>query len=174
MNNKHTLEELNQCSREELITFILMMQGQLDSLNENIEMLIEQVRIANNYRFGKHTGKLSSIDGQLSFFDEADAAFDETKAEPAEDDILPLKQSKKKKGQRDLNLKDFPEDIIPAYTVTEEELNACYGENNWRRLPDETYKRLRHEPESWTVEIHTVEVYVGKDGDHQDEFMRGK
>ena len=174
MNNKHTLEELNQCSREELITFILMMQGQLDSLNENIEMLIEQVRIANNYRFGKHTEKLSSIDGQLSFFDEADAAFDETKAEPAEDDILPVKQSKKKKGQRDLNLKDFPEDIIPAYTVTEEELNAFYGENNWRRLPDETYKRLRHEPESWTVEIHTVEVYVGKDGDHQDEFMRGK
>lgn len=37
----------------------------------------------------------------------------------------------------------------------------------------ETYKRLRHEPESWTVEIHTVEVYVGTDGDHQDEFLRG-
>jgi hypothetical protein len=61
MTNKHTLEELNKCSREELITFVLMMQGQLDSLNENIEMLIEQVRIANNYRFGKHTEKLSSI-----------------------------------------------------------------------------------------------------------------
>ena len=40
-------------------------------------------------------------------------------------------------------------------------------------MPDETYKRLRHEPESWTVEIHTVEVYVGTDGDHQDEFLRG-
>lgn len=38
---------------------------------------------------------------------------------------------------------------------------------------DETYKRLRHEPESWTVEIHTVEVYVGTNGDHQDEFLRG-
>ena len=35
-------------------------------------------------------------------------------------------------------------------------------------MPDETYKRLRHEPEAWTVEIHTVEVYVGTDGDHQD------
>ena len=34
-------------------------------------------------------------------------------------------------------------------------------------------KRLRHEPESWTVEIHTVEVYVGTDGYHQDEFLRG-
>lgn len=174
MANKHTLEELNKCSREELITFVLMMQGQLDSLNENIEMLIEQVRIANNYRFGKHTEKLSSIDGQLSFFDEADAAFDKNASEPKEEDILPPKQGKKNKGQRELNLKDFPEDVIPPYTVKEEELDAFYGKGNWRRLPDETYKRLRHEPESWTVEVHTVEVYVGKDGEHQDEFMRGK
>lgn len=174
MTNKHTLEELNKCSREELITFVLMMQGQLDSLNENIEMLIEQVRIANNYRFGKHTEKLSSIDGQLSFFDEADAAFDENAPEPKEEDVLPPKQGKKNKGQRELNLKDFPEEVIPSYTVTEEELDAFYGKGSWRRLPDETYKRLRHEPESWTVELHTVEVYVGKDGEHQDEFMRGK
>lgn len=36
-----------------------------------------------------------------------------------------------------------------------------------------TAERLRHEPEAWTVEIHTVEVYVGTDGDHQDEFLRG-
>ena len=174
MTNKHTLEELNKCSREELITFVLMMQGQLDSLNENIEMLIEQVRIANNYRFGKHTEKLSSIDGQLSFFDEADAAFDENAPEPKEEDVLPPKQGKKNKGQRELNLKDFPEEVIPSYTVTEEELDAFYGKGSWRRLPDETYKRLRHEPESWTVELHTVEVYVGKNGEHQDEFMRGK
>ena len=174
MTNKHTLEELNKCSREELINFVLMMQGQLDSLNENIEKLIEQVRIANNYRFGKHTEKLSSIDGQLSFFDEADAAFDENAPAPKEEDVLPPKQGKKNKGQRELNLKDFPEEVIPSYTVTEEELDAFYGKGNWRRLPDETYKRLRHEPESWTVEVHTVEVYVGKDGEHQDEFMRGK
>ena len=52
MADKHTLEELNNCSREELITMVLMMQGQLDTLNENIEKLIEQVRIANSYRFG--------------------------------------------------------------------------------------------------------------------------
>ena len=79
----------------------------------------------------------------------------------------------KKKGQRDLDLKDFPEEILPPYSVSEEQLDAFYGKNNWRRMPDETYKRLRHEPESWTVEIHTVEVYVGTDGDHQDEFLRG-
>ena len=63
MADRHTLEELNNCSREELITIVLMMQGQLDTLNENIERLIEQVRIANSYRFGKHTETLDSIDG---------------------------------------------------------------------------------------------------------------
>ena len=84
-----------------------------------------------------------------------------------------MKQSKKKKGQRNLDLKDFPEEIIPPYSVSEEQLDTFYGKGNWRRMPDETYKRLRHEPESWTVEIHTIEVYVGTDGDHQDEFLRG-
>lgn len=51
---KHTLNELGNMSREELITIILSMQGQLDALNENIEKLIEQVRLANSYRFGRH------------------------------------------------------------------------------------------------------------------------
>lgn len=170
---KHTLEELNNLSREELITMVLMMQGQLDTLNENIEKLIEQVRIANSYRFGRHSETLSAIDGQLSFFDEADAAYDESVPEPDSEDVLPQKRNKKKKGQRNLDLKDFPEEIIPPYRVSEERLDEFYGKGNWRRMPDETYKRLRHEPESWTVEVHTVEVYVGTDGDHQDEFLRG-
>ena len=41
-------------------------------------------------------------------------------------------------------------------------------------MPSETFKRLRYEPASWTVERHTVEVYIGTAGDHQVEFMRGK
>ena len=174
MAGKHTLEELNQCSREELITMVLMMQGQLDTLNENIEKLIEQVRIANSYRFGKRTESLKSIEGQLSFFDEAEAGCDLAVPEPEAEEVLPRRRSNKKKGQRDLDLKEFPEEVLPAYRVPEDELDAFYGKGNWRRLPDEIYKRLRHEPESWTVEVHTVEVYVGTDGDHQDEFMRGE
>lgn len=93
--------------------------------------------------------------------------------EPSAEEVLPAKHRAKKKGQRDLDLKDFPEEILPPYSVSEEQLDAFYGKGNWRRMPDETYKRLCHEPESWTVEIHTVEVYVGTDGDHQDEFLRG-
>lgn len=173
MSQKHTLEELNNCSREELITMILMMQGQLDTLNENIEKLIEQVRLANSYRFGKHSEKLDVLEGQMSFFDEADAMYDGAVPEPKEDEVFPSKRSKVK-GQRNLDLKDFPVEIVPTHGVSVEELDSFCGKGNWRKLPDETYKRLRHEPESWTVELHTVEVYVGTDGDHQDEFMRGK
>lgn len=76
MDRGYTLDKLNDCSREELITIILTMQGQLDTLNENIERLIEQVRIANLHRFGRHTETMQSIEGQLSFFDEADALYD--------------------------------------------------------------------------------------------------
>lgn len=170
---KHTLEELNNLSREELVTMVLMMQGQLDTLNENIEKLIEQVRLANSYRFGKHNETLNVIAGQLSFFDEADAAYDGSVPEPDPEDVLTQKRGKKKKGQRNLDLKEFPKESIPPYSVSEERLDEFYGKGNWRRMPDETYKRLRHEPESWTVEVHTVEVYVGTDGDHQDEFIRG-
>lgn len=171
---KHTLEELNNCSREELITMVLMMQGQLDTLNENIEKLIEQVRIANNYRFGRRSETMDVIDGQLSFFDEADAAYNPNIPEPSIDEVIPVRSiHRRKKGQREQDLKDLPEDIIPPYAVSKGELDAFYGVGNWKRMPDETYKRLRHEPESWTVEVHTVEVYVGTDGEHQDEFVRG-
>lgn len=169
---KHTLNELNNLSREELITIVLSMQGQHDALNENIEKLIEQVRIANSYRFGRHTETMKSINGQLSFFDEAEAFYDVSVKEPSAEEVL-LVRKKKAKGQRELNLKEFPEEIIPPYSVSEESLDDFYGRGNWRRMPDEVYKRLRHEPESWTVEVHTVEVYVGTNGDHQDEFMRG-
>lgn len=174
MAGKHTLGELNNLSREELITIILGMQGQLDALNENIEKLIEQVRLANQHRFGRHTETMEAIEGQLSFFDEADALYNPLVQEPDVEDVLPRKAKKKKaKGQREEDLKDFPEDIIPTHTVSREVLDAFYGEGNWRQMPSETYKRLRHEPESWTVEVHTVDVFVGTDGEHQDEFMRG-
>lgn len=134
----------------------------MDALNENIKRLIEKVRIANSYRFGRHTEKLEAIDGQLSFFDEADAIYDDTAVEPATEEVLPPRSRRKKsRGQREADLKDFPEEVLVPYSISEEELDAFYGMGNWKRMQDETCKRLRHEPESWTVEIHTIEVYVG-------------
>lgn len=128
MGSKHTLGEWNNLSREELITIILGMQ----------------VRLANQQRFGRHTETMASIEGQLSFFDEADALYNPLVQEPDPDESLPKKVKKKKsRGQREADLKDFPEDVIPTHTVSKEVLDAFYGEGNWKQMPSETYKRLR-------------------------------
>ena len=44
---------------------MLMMQGQLEALNENIEKLIEQVRLATATDLEKHREILDSIDGHI-------------------------------------------------------------------------------------------------------------
>lgn len=79
---------------------------------------------------------------------------------------------KRKKDQRELDLEGLPEKKI-SHPLTDEQLDAHYGSGNWRRLPDDTYARLRFTLASWTVERHSAAVAVGKSGDHQDEFLRG-
>jgi len=86
---------------------ILSMQGQMDKINKNLEILIEQIRIANQQRYGRHA----------------------------------------------------------------EKLDAIFGEDNWREMPAEEYKRIHYESASWTVEIHKVHVYIDTGGDRQDEFF---
>ena len=89
------------------------------------------------------------------------------------EEVLPRKErSKKQKGKRETDLKDFPEEVHD-HDIAEKQLNGVFGEVNWREMPAEEYKRLRYEPVSWTVENHKVHVYVGTDSDHQDEFLGG-
>ncbi|MDY6221142.1 MAG: IS66 family transposase [Candidatus Alectryocaccobium sp.] len=173
MAKKYTLNELNTLSREDLMTIVLSMQCQLDQMNENIEKLIEQIRIANQQRFGRKTEKLNVMEGQLSLFDEAEALYDPDIPEPQLEEAVPkIKRAKKRSGKREADLSGFPQEEI-RHDVSRDRLIEVFGEGNYKQMPDETYKRLRYTPASWTVEIHTVEVYVGTDGLHQDEFIRG-
>lgn len=173
MAEKYTVKELNKLDKKSLMLLVLSMQDQLTQMNENLEKLIEQVRITNQQRFGRHTETLEAISGQLSLFNEAEALSEEVAREPEIEEVLPVIQKKKKqRGKRDADLSGFPEEKI-LHSVSPEKLCELYGEGNYKRMPDETYKRLRYEPASYTVEIHTVEVYVGTDGLHQDEFIRG-
>ncbi|MCR5747070.1 MAG: IS66 family transposase [Lachnospiraceae bacterium] len=170
METTYTSEELDKCDRQQMKLIILSMQEQLTQLNNNYESLIEQIRLANQQRFGRATEKLDQIDGQMSFFDEAEYLSDDNVEEPEFEEVV--KRRCRKKGKREEDLKDLPSEDI-SHTVPREELDRFFGDGCWRRMPDETYKRLRYEPASWTVENHTVEVYVGTGGDHQDEFKRG-
>ena len=64
----------------------------------------DRVRIANSYRFGKHTETLDSIDGQLSFFDEAESCCDLSVPEPAAEEVLPSRRDVyKRQGYSNVN-----------------------------------------------------------------------
>jgi len=78
----------------------------------------------------------------------------------------------KNKGQREEDLKDLPQEEIP-HDVPAERLNALFGEGNYKSMPDEICWQLRFEPARWIAEKHIIKVYVGTDGLHQDEFLRG-
>lgn len=176
MCRKFTPDELNTMDHEAKNDVIYQMQERLDKLEHDYENLIEQVRLANQQRFGRHTEKLDEIAGQLSFFNEAEANCNENAPEPTIEETVafamkpPRKQ--KKKGQREEDLKDFPQEEI-FHDVPAEELDDAFGRGNWKNMPDEIFWQLRFEPAQWIAEKHIVKVYVGTDGRHQDEFLRG-
>ncbi len=176
MCRKFTPDELNTMVPEAKDDIIYQMQERLDKLEQDYENLMEQARLANQQRFGRHSEKLEAIAGQMSFFNEAEAYCDESTPEPTiEETIIEAEKKprkRKQKGQREEDLKDFPQEEIP-HDVAEEKLLDTFGKGNWRSMPDEIFWQLRFEPARWIAEKHVIRVYVGTDGMHQDEFLRG-
>ena len=176
MCQKFTPDELNIMDHETKNEIIYQMQNRLDKLETDYENLMEQICLANQQRFGRHTEKLEDIAGQLSFFNEAEANCDETALEPTIEEVvdgmLQKPRRPKKKGQREEDLKDFPQEEVP-HDVSQKQLTDTYGEGNYKSMPDEIFWQLRFEPAKWIAEKHIVKVYVGTDGLHQDEFLRG-
>lgn len=177
MCQKLTKEQLDSVDSNAKDDIIFMLQDRLDNLEKSYDKLVEQIRIANNERFGRKTEKLDEIvPGQLSFFNEAEAFYDESVEEPSIDDtIMTLAKTpkkKKQKGQREEDLKDFPQEEH-IHDVSEQKLIDTFGEGNWKSMPDDIYYRLRFVPGEWIAEKHIVKAYVGTDGLHQDEFLRG-
>ena len=115
MAKKYAPDELNDLSRQELILLVTSMQEQMEQLNANMEKLIEQISIANQQRFGRHSERLDVIDGQLDLFNEAEALSEEAgnALEPSIDEVLPQQTKRKKKpGTRDADLSGLPEESI--------------------------------------------------------------
>ena len=176
MCKKFTPDELNKMDHKTKNDVIYQMQDRLDRLEQNYENLMEQVHLANQQRFGRQTEKLNDIAGQLSFFNEAEANCDEKVPEPTVEEVIDsarkIPKKPKKKGQREENLKDFSQEEI-SHDIPEQELNEAFGEGNWKNMPDEIFWQLRFEPAKWIAEKHIIKVYVGTNGTHQDEFLRG-
>ena len=84
----------------------------------------------NQPRFGRQTEKLDDIAGQFSFFNGAEANYNGTAPEPAREEVIESakkgSRKSKKKGQREEDLKDFPQKKI-SHDIPEQELNEAFG-----------------------------------------------
>lgn len=167
-------DELNQCSKEVLITLFLNLQEQMIEMNGKLDCLAEQLAVAQNHRYGRKSEKLDVIEGQLCFnFNEAEALLENIYVvEPVDEDVIPT-VVKRKKGKRKEDLSSLPVETI-SHTLSEEELTDIFGENGWKQLPDETYMRVKVEPAKYTVEEHHICVYAGKTTDKIVKAFRPK
>ena len=144
--------ELNSLSKADLAAMVLQMQQQINTLNEKIAIM-------NARHFGRSTEKLNTLPGQMSVFNEAEAAAAEAIAEPAIEQVVVRR--KKQKGQRKEDLSRLPV-RIEKHELTKQQLTDIYGENGWKRLPDEVYSRVEYQPAVKEVVEHHVAVYAAK------------
>ena len=175
---KFTEEQLNTLDKSFIVNLFLQLQdqndklsGEIQELNKKMEVLIEQITLANKNRFGRSSEKMTDtsqicfmeVDGTIVFFNEAEAVSDLDAEEP---DTLENKPARTAKvvGKKDADIKDLPGNII-NHSLTDEELVAEFGENGWKQLPDAISKRYRFIPAKVEIDEHHVGVYASKTDD---------
>ena len=176
---KYTEEQLNKLDKELLIQLFLGLQDQMEeltkqtqTLNDKMQLIMEQIVLSNKSRFGRSSEKMTDpgqirfmeVDGKIVFFNEAEAVCDLTAPEP---DDLEIRASKKKKqtGKKNEDLSGIPVQRIDHY-MTEGELTAEFGEKGWKQLPDAISRCYRFVPAKVEVEEHYIGVYASKTDEH--------
>lgn len=177
----YTTDEPNNASREDLVGIVLSLQGSIARMMENQELIMEQISLLRQQRFGRHSEKMDVIDEQISLFfnePEADAAQPGSGAQEPELEEVVIRRKKRKKGKREDDLKDIPVTVV-EHTMSEDELEAAFPDGKYKRLSDEVYKRLEFHPASFEVKEHHVAVYAGMDNEtiikaeHPKDLLRG-
>ena len=176
---KFTEEQLNTLDKSFIVNLFLELQdqndklsGEIQELNKKMEVLIEQITLANKNRFGRASEKMMDtsqicfmeVDGTIVFFNEAEAVSELDAEEP---DTLESKLVRKPKavGKKDADIKGLPVNVINHY-MTEKELAEEFGENGWKQLPDAISKRYRFIPAKVEIDEHHVGVYASKKDGH--------
>ena len=150
----YTAEQLNQLSKEELIEVLLKQQTAYN-------VLLERLTANNVNTFGRKSETMD-YEGQESFFNEVEAVVEEAGPEPVMEEIT--YKRKKCTGKREQDLSNFPTTVV-VHELTEEELTELFGEDGWKRLPDQIYKKLEMHPAQYEVMEHHVAVYASKTED---------
>ena len=175
---KYTEEQLNKLDKELLVQLFLGLQDQMEgltrqtqALNDKMQLMMEQLVLSKKSRFGRSSEKMAGpgqirfmeVDGEIVFFNEAEAVCDLDVPEP---DSLEPQQPKKKKqaGKREADLAGLPVRRIDHY-LSEKELAAEFGEKGWKQLPDAISRCYRFVPAKVELEEHHIGVYSSKTDD---------
>jgi len=170
MAMEYTEDQLNNFDKATLVQLFLVQQSQLADIDKKLQLLLEQVAVLNNNRFGKSSEKLDTdnqicfmeVNGDIVFFNEAEAVASLTEYD---EDAPEKPRSKKTKGKRASDIKNLP--VIPVeHKMTGEELITEFGENGWYQLEDEIYNRYKFTPMKVEIEEHHVGVYKSKKDNH--------
>lgn len=159
---KYTEEQLNTVDKSIIIQMFLNQQEELSkavnqieqltkevqSGNDKLQRMMEQIILSNNARFGRSSEKMDNtdqisfmeVDGNIIFFNESEAVCDLSAEEP--EDLEPKPRGKKKVGKKEADMSGLPVNRVNHY-MTEEELIAEFGENGWKQLPDAISKRYK-------------------------------
>lgn len=176
---KYTEEQLNSVDKSFLIQLLLQQQEQLEVItkelhasNEKMQLLMEQVILGKQNRFGRSSEKMEDtsqicfqeVDGTIVFFNEAEAVYDLNEKEPDELELKSPKQPKRK-GKKESDLSGLTVRRIDHY-LSEEELEIEFGVNGWKQLPDAISKKYQFVPARVEVEEHHIGVYASKTDEH--------
>ncbi len=176
---KYTEEQLNNVDKSFLIQLLLQQQEQLNALtkelhasNEKMQLLMEQVILGKQNRFGRSSEKMEDtsqicfceVDGTIVFFNEAEAVCDLNAAEPDDLELKPPKQPKRK-GKKEADLSGLSVRRIDHY-LSQEELEEEFGVRGWKQLPDAISRKYHFVPAKVDVEEHHIGVYASKTDEH--------
>ncbi len=184
MAMRYTEEKLNSLDRETLIQLFLSQQEQLENIDHTLQLVLEQVADLKRHRFGRSSERheadeqlsFMEVDGEIVFFNESEAVAAEEAGE--EEGAAPRRRPKKRQGKREEDLEGLPVTVI-EHSMTEKELESWFGEESWKQLPDEVYRRYSFTPAKVEVEEHHVKVYAGKETErivrapHPQALLRG-
>lgn len=176
---KFTEEQLNTLDKSLIIQLLISQQEQnealtkeLRELNQKMQVLMEQMVLANKNRFGRSSEKMEienqlcfkEVDGNIVLFNEAEAVCNLDAEEPEDLEIKPVRKPKTV-GKKADDMAGLPVNIINHY-LSEKELIAEFGENGWKQLLDAISKRYHLIPAKVEVDEHHVGVYASKTDGH--------
>lgn len=176
---QYTEEQLNKLDKELLVQLFLGLQEQVGALtlqtqelNDKMQRMMEQIVLSNRKQFGRSSEKMEDtvqicfmeVDGNIVFFNEAEAVCDLEATEP---DDLELKPTRKKKqpGKKAADLSNLKVNRIDHY-LSQEELAAEFGVDGLKQLPDAISRRYRFIPATVEVDEHHIGVYSSKRDEH--------